>query len=354
MKLRIISDLHLDVNEGYPIEIPKSSRDSEDIFTLIAGDISGDPTRSIPWVEENIRRGAIVAGNHLVYNRQKLPLEDLKQQLHKAFPLESDVTFFDDDVGVIEKEIAENILLLADVMYTDYQLLPVFWDEAGKKKSEEQIILANMKSASPRFSRSYLNDFVHGTTRWKPAEDSIFFIDPSSFYARKDGLATLCPEYYLQHHRRVWKKMQEAVERNPEKDIIILTHHCLSEKCISSEYVDDILNASYVSKKDEWIASHKNIRLVVSGHVHHRTSFKLGNAIYVTNPLGYCSSSLLGPGPIAKKSCCWSPEIFVDTKTWKLASGKFDSSKLRKVYEKELEERKKLEKSLGTFASILF
>lgn len=350
MKLRIISDLHLDVNDRYPVEIPKKTRD---VFTLIAGDISGDPFKtSIPWIRENIQRGAIVAGNHLVYNRSGLPLEDLKEEMHKAFPLDSDITFFDDDVGVVEKDISENVLLLADVMYTDYQL-PVCWRDS--ERSKEETILANMKSASPRFGRSYLNDFIHGKTRWKPGKDSIFFDDPSSFYARKDGFATLCPEYYLRHHERIWKKMQEIVEKNPEKDIIIMTHHCLSERCISSEYVDDILNASYVSKKDDWIAAHKNIRLIVSGHVHHRTSFKVGNALYVTNPLGYCTSSLLATGPLDNnKTCCWSPEVFVDTETWQLSAGKFNSSKLRETFKEEVEEMKKAERSLGAFASVFF
>ena len=59
MKVRVLSDLHLDLNESYVL--PPSP---DDCLTLIMGDISG----YFSFYEDlvpTIKKGLIVAGNHV-------------------------------------------------------------------------------------------------------------------------------------------------------------------------------------------------------------------------------------------------------------------------------------------------
>lgn len=325
MKIRLLSDLHIDINEDYGVSLTENGEN--DVFTLIAGDICGTVDDTIKWVEKNVKRGAFCAGNHIVYNPAFrddksliVPIEDLKEKLHKRFPLEGDITFFDNDVGVIQKEIGENILLVSDVMYTDYKLKIPYVNPTGKQD-------VNMSLAEPRgMSRSYLNDFVYGYTRKKMYEKESWD-DGTNKYGTPAGLWHLRAKYYKDHHNKAWKKVVEIVEANPDKQIILMTHHCLSKKCISTQYVNDSLNASYVSNKESWIKKHPNIKLILSGHVHYRTSFNVGETLYVLNPLGYCRETAYQINPSTGKKEMWTPNCFIDTDTWTLSYEPYENEK---------------------------
>lgn len=332
MKIRLVSDLHIDINSRYGVSLVENGEN--DVFTLIAGDICGTVDDTISWIHKNVKSGAFCAGNHIVYNRKAIgdkqsrkvivPIEDLKMKLHNEFPLESDITFFDDDVGVIQKEIGDNILLVADVMYTDYKLKINGINENGDYK-------LNMRLAEPSIMNcSYLNDFVFGYTKKKMYQKEK--LDDVDFrYGTPDGIWNLRAKYYRNHHNRVWKKVKKIVELNQDKNIILMTHHCLSTKCISDEYVNNRLNASYVSDKDSWIKSHPNIKLILSGHVHHRANFKIGETLYVLNPLGYCRETMTQYNPETKKQEMWTPNCFVDTETWELTYEPYKNKRWDKV-----------------------
>ena len=347
MKIRLISDLHIDVNNTYGVSIPNN-----DVFTLIAGDICGTVDNTIEWVKNNVKRGAFCAGNHIVYNPKvreyknlmqydKIePIETLKQKLHEAFPLDSDITFFDDDVGVISKEICDNVLLVADVAYTDYKLPIKGLNPKGNCKF-------NMQISEPNFgNRPYLNDFVYGFTK-KEMYKKASWDGQDLKYGTPKGLWYLRPKFYKNHHNMVWKKITEIVENNPDKNIILMTHHCLSKKCISDEYCNDSLNASYVSNKDSWIKNHKNIKLILSGHVHHRAHFKVGETLYVLNPLGYCRDTMTQFNPETKKNEMWTPNCFIDTETWNLTYEPY----VNEVWE---EKKKEMDNYLLKYAGLFF
>ena len=325
MKIRLISDLHIDVNEGYDVKL-----DDNDVYTLIAGDICGTVDDTIKWLGSNVRRGAFCAGNHIVYDPEaphaevKTPIEDLKAKLHKKFPLDGDITFFDEEVGVIQKEICPNVLLVADVMYTDYKL-------RIKDINPKGDVQKNMQMAEPKWGHSYLNDFVFGYTRQEMYKKESWD-DGTSRYGTPKGIWHLRPKYYLDHHIRAWKKVVEIVESNPDKSIILMTHHCLSKKCISSDYTNDTLNASYVSNKEAWIRKHPNIKLILSGHVHHRAHFNVGSTLYVLNPLGYCRDTMTQLNEKTGEYEMWTPNCFVDTDTWELTYEPYSNKKWEELH----------------------
>lgn len=297
MKIRLISDLHIDINRNFPL---KFDDEQKKMFTLVAGDVSGVPDMSIAWMKENIKRGAFISGNHDVYEAYDT-IEDVKQKFHDAFPATADVTYFDDEVGVISKDIGENVLLVADVMYTDY-LLPIkFVNPNGTRK-------LNIELADPRRGcRGGMNDFNYGEC--KKHYDGI------NGKTRQDkDIYRLVPEYYLEHHENAMKHITEVIESNAGKNVILMTHHCMSPRCLDDNYSHDNINASYASDKEEWIKQHPNIKCVVSGHIHCRKSFKINDTLYVMNALGYCADHLRQWHDGEYVS--WTPECIIDTDSW--------------------------------------
>lgn len=323
MKIRVISDLHIDINDRYPLDLHKD--DANDIYTLVAGDISGYPEKNVEWLKRNVNQGAFICGNHDAYSTL-MPIEDVKDLYHREFPENSNIAFFDNDVGAISKEIAENIVLVADVLYTDYRFPIEYWNPNGD-------VQKNMKLVDPYFSKDcYLNDFKYCKCkkRYEKWNDQT-----NSSKAFQDGEYRLVPPWYLEHHLKAFKKMTEIIEKNPDKDIIVMTHHCLSPKCIDASYNDDMTNASYVSDKEKWILSHPNIKCIVSGHIHSRKSFKIGNCLYAMNPLGYCSKQLMQFDELTCKRKMWTPNCFIDTDSWNIEWEDWENEAWKKQSDKD-------------------
>ena len=113
------------------------------------------------------------------------------------------------------------------------------------------------------------------------------------------------------------------------KDIIVMTHHCPTGKCISEQYVGNDMNASYVSDLEEFITSHPNIRAWVCGHVHSQTITTVGaedrNQLIVCNPRGYERNF---------EAEDWNPNTFIDTESWTCATEPFENKKLKAAREK--------------------
>ena len=318
MKLRLISDVHIDVNSNYNVNLNKGK--TNNVFTLVAGDISGHPDATTEWVKKNMKGGGVfISGNHDVYNQDHIPLETIKETLHERFPVDGKITYLDFDVGTMTKELEDGTLIVGDVLYTDYAL-PVDGNDWGD-------VERNMFFAVPRMSKTGLNDFFWGRT--KDLENGYV----PTFSDLPDGVAYLQPKVYLNHFNRAFEKITEIVEKNKDRNIILMTHHCLHKNCISRMYCEDQLNASYVSDKEQWILDHPNIRLILSGHVHIRKHFKVGSTLYVLNPLGYCKDQWEMVDEETNERKTWTPNCFVDTETWELTYEPWSNPKWDKKYE---------------------
>ncbi len=78
MKLKLISDLHIDINKNYFNF--KNNKDNND-FYVIAGDISSNRIETENFINENISKGVFVEGNHLGYNMSINTKDKLLQYL---------------------------------------------------------------------------------------------------------------------------------------------------------------------------------------------------------------------------------------------------------------------------------
>lgn len=271
MKIRVLSDLHVDVNDMYPDHRSFMLKDN-DVFTIVAGDTAGSPEAAIQWIQENVQKGLVISGNHIVYGGDKRPIQDLKQQMAQAFPAEGPVTYLDHMTGTMSKEI-DGVLFVGTTLYTDYAL------------SRDITVENAMRYA---YSRSMgMNDFRFGYTK------------------SQDQNRPIIPPDYRRWFIESKKEMTRIIEANPGKEIVVVTHHCPSIKCCVDEW--GLLNPSYASNLENFIQEHPNIKLWITGHAHNRKNFKIGNCLVLMNPRGYESEwEALG----------FNPNTFIETKDW--------------------------------------
>lgn len=311
MKIRVISDLHLDVNEKYPFSFKNLNKNQ---FTLVCGDVAGNVKLVANWIRNNIKYGIFIAGNHdPCYNDSGKTIQEQKQYLHDKFPLDNDVTFFDESVGVMSKEIPNsNILVVGSTLYTDYKHMNED-DIAYIEKTNERMKNDDLNDFKPltvqgmnmSYAEGGLNDFRWGHVPYE--------IEPvKQRYVR--------PSDYLNWFNITFSKIEEIVKGNPTKDIIVITHHCPSIKCVSSNYVSSNMNASYISDLEKFILDNKNIKAWCCGHVHNASVHKIGDAnqLIVCNPRGYERHF---------EADDWNPNTFIDTDTWDVVTDPYEPSK---------------------------
>lgn len=305
-KLRIISDLHytrgingpawdknykssdLWKNFGEQLQNPVD-------FTLIAGDIAAGIDDHNEFFQSFFPNEKVIFidGNHLIYYTIKdyfRPiLSEAKQELKEKFPkthllwnyLENDWMWID-----------QNTAIIGTTFYTDYAYCDLTLEELNdiikawnvwgslyglplKSTPITELTKKVIQEETMSEARGRLNDFQWGN---------------------ESKRKRLSPEYYLKLHKKAKKEVKrcynEITSFNPNANIILMTHHCLSPQCISKEYKKGLLNASYTSNLEKWIDKEfPRIKLIVSGHVHNRCDFTFGkrNVRYIINPCGYIS-----------------------------------------------------------------
>ena len=263
MKIRILSDLHVDVNRDVPFNLK-----DKDTFTVICGDTSGDPKLTKKWISENIKNGLFISGNHLVYNKQNKSISTLRDQMSEDFGPDKPVTYLDClcDKTTFYKKI-NGILFIGTTLYTDF-----LYSNNDLYKNDQQLTRTINKSKAERTMNDYnwgkVFDIEHGNLRRLNSTD--------------------CEEFFLNSMSKIRKLVEETEKTEPNTPIFIVTHHCPSPKCISPTYNDSDSNASYVSNLENFITSHPAIKCWACGHVHSQGNFKVGDCLVVMNPRGYC------------------------------------------------------------------
>lgn len=243
MQVRVISDIHEDVNEKHPLKY------NDDVFTIIAGDISGDPIKGVVWVKNNIKNGLLVHGNHdFVYNTLYLTFQEQQSAYINCFPLDGNVSYLNNQYKIID-----DIVFIGSCLYTDYKY-------NGKVKD-------NMKLASKG-----LNDF-----RWGQIEENGKFVK-------------LEPRHYLAMFKESFDFIKHTLKKFKKKKCVLITHHCVSPLQLDPKYFTSSLNASFVSDLTKFIEKQKNLALVVTGHTHASSDIMIGNTRVICNPYGYRES----------------------------------------------------------------
>lgn len=250
MKIKILSDLHLDVNEKYPLSLPDT-----DVFTIICGDISGYMSDTINWINQNVKQGVFVEGNHIGYESPKHSIQYLQTELQKQFPIDSNISYLYDNYKVIG-----DYVFVGGILWTDYLL-----SGEGNSFFHKQIAL------------QYMNDFNYNHY------NVVNNIDKENGLTVKKLTPSNCETMFY----KTKNVIKETCEKFPDKKIIVVTHHAPSEKSISEIYSTHKANASYASNLESFILSYPNIKLWCHGHIHSPSDYMIGDCRVICNPRGY-------------------------------------------------------------------
>lgn len=291
MKIRILSDLHLDVNSHHCFTLKDN-----DAFTIIAGDTSGDPKQTIEWVNKNVKNGLLISGNHLVYNNRKVPIQDLRNELHEAFPIDGNISYLDNETGTLVKEV-DGIIFIGTCLYTSMRLKSSLYNPEGD-------IQKNM-----RFSERSMNDYHWGI---KDIDDSKDQYDYGHYIK-------LSAKDYVEWFERAISNIDKILSDNEAsanpKPVVVISHHAPLKDCIGSRYVSEDNNASYCSDLEEFLEKHTSVKAWIYGHIHNdQRCIEVGRKdgsqyLVINNARGYCTYG---------ENYNFNPNTFLDTDTWKM------------------------------------
>lgn len=322
MKIRIMSDTHFTdgINGKLPINhssfyhyFNKMLKHEDDCVTLIAGDMATGLDYTQAFLEGFFpnERVIFIEGNHLVYQKGRKTIYELQDELRQAYPkthmyytyLENDWTFLSNK---------EDVAVIGSTFFTNYEYSDLTLEEYNNRQKAYNVWI-NM------YLGSKAKEYVPVTELTK---DIILtenmFVTEESLNDFKWGWETpsrnITPQFYLELHNKAKEEVKrcynEIIAINPNCKIILMTHHCLSPKCINKKYEKHKANASYVSDLEDWINEFDNIKLVISGHVHCRKDFTFGNnKRYIVNAMGYCAYN----EPFNIDEVKFNPNLIIDT-----------------------------------------
>lgn len=185
-----------------------------------------------------------VTGN-CVYNHLNISLQELKLIFKNNFPLNNNVTFLDNQYKIID-----GIVFIGCCLYTDYKY--------------NGNVNVNM-----RMAEKGLNDFRFGK------------------FNENGKVVSLKPYHYLQMFNESIDFIKTVLHKFQDKKCVLITHHGVSPLQLDPKYFTSNLNASFISNLEDLILKHDNLKLVITGHVHNSSDFKIGNTRIICNPYGY-------------------------------------------------------------------
>lgn len=241
MRLRILSDLHVDVH-------PYSVADASDCdVVIIAGDVAERlSTHSIEWLAREIRsrgwRCLYVPGNHDFWKTRYAAEVDRA----RAAALEHGIDL------LVDGDVVEigGVRFVGATLWTDYLV------------ADAQAV--SMRDADDRGTG--MRD--HRRIRWG------------------DGAQRFRPAEALFEHRRHRAAIEAALETPFDGPTVVVTHHAPHPSSLKAGAVTRPVDASYASDLTDLMDRYRPA-LWVHGHVHASRDYMVGETRIVANPRGY-------------------------------------------------------------------
>ncbi|MES2950485.1 MAG: metallophosphoesterase [Pseudomonadota bacterium] len=246
MKILILSDLHIEREPFYPVDLEGRIDDDADVVVL-AGDIH-EGTAGIRWARETFPDKPIVyvAGNHEFYGHHWVMLLD---QLREE-ALKHDVHYLEAsgvDIG--------GVRFLGCTLWTDFCLFAA---------DKQELVMRNIKSMMSDY------DYIRST----PSPETY------KWHAKKQ----LVPGLTLQRHMasRAWLEEKLGVERlgsgidqnggakKGRARTVVVSHHAPSIQSIALYDRPDFSSAAYASNLEDLVPL---ADLWVHGHTHHSLNY---------------------------------------------------------------------------------
>lgn len=102
------------------------------------------------------------------------------------------------------------------------------------------------------------------------------------------GYRSLSGRDVLGIHYESRKYVTEMLERNKDRDTIVVTHHAPCHKSCHSRYLNDMdLNLAYFTDLTDLMLDNDQLKLWIHGHTHDPYDYEVDNTRVVCNPRGY-------------------------------------------------------------------
>jgi Icc-related predicted phosphoesterase len=258
MKVNVISDLHLEFDD---LELPGGD------VLILSGDVceaknlkadkydpngimfdferaSRRPDRYIRFFKEECakyRHVIYVMGNHEHYGFR---YDKTYSQLLLNLP---------DNVRLLEKESTEidGILFVGATLWTDCN-------------KGDPITMMQLRSS--------MNDYRV----------------VQNYYKDKGQYFKLIPEFTYNEHRQTLKYFESVLQQNPDRPVVVVTHHSPSKQSIKPKYQGDYhMNGGYSSDLEQFILDYPQIKVWTHGHTHDTFDYMVGQCRVICNPRGY-------------------------------------------------------------------
>lgn len=251
MKLKIISDLHLEFSE---FTIPY---DKEDIL-IIAGDLSPCYEQALKPIYEYLDKNKetsviIVLGNHDYYEN------DIENTCEKWKSLSNDRMFVLQDESIVVNKIR----FYGATMWTNM-------------KGGNQLI---MKECS-----KYINDFKK--------------------------IYNFTPDTFCELHELSRQKLEQTLEESIEP-VIVITHHLPSYKSITYKWKNCSVIDSFASTDIDTLIHNQKVAIWIHGHTHDSLDYYDSNTRVVCNPRGYTH---IVRGFLSTENRKFNPNLIIDLK----------------------------------------
>jgi Icc-related predicted phosphoesterase len=258
MKIKLVSDLHLEFSDFYI-----KNSDANDVDVLI---LSGDIMVIQKLKLENSEYGQrfrdflkrcsfqfphviYVAGNHEFYNGGDFykGVDIIRDYCSTQF---NNVYFLERDTKVID-----DVVFMGGTLWTDMN-------------KHDPLTLHSV--------RDMMNDY-------------------RAIRNDKNGYIPLKPADTVIRHRETLAYFRLMLSEHKDKKCVVVGHHSPSFQSCHPMYASDyLMNGAYHSDLSEFILDHPQIKLWTHGHTHHKFDYTIGDTRIVCNPRGY--QSIRGDG----------------------------------------------------------
>jgi predicted phosphodiesterase len=265
MKLKIVSDLHLEFSD-----VDIHNQENCDVL-ILAGDImiaqSLHKNPNPGYVLSDRFRGFLsrcnerfpnviyIAGNHEFYHGYwNNSLMHLREECAKY----SNIHFMEDEIKTIG-----DIIFIGSTLWTDVD---------------------NESPLSQRLLSSMMNDF---------------------HLISHDGLGNtaLRPAHTVERHKRSLEFVKTVVAEQHDKKFVMVGHHAPCINSIHPKYSGNSLNSGFYSELSDFILDRPQIKLWIHGHTHTVFDYMIGETRVVCNPRGYAGH---------EASSGWDPNFIVE------------------------------------------
>lgn len=274
MKIRVLSDLHLECDE--PEAIPHADAD----LVVLAGDIHNH-AEGIRWAAQTFDPDTpvvYVPGNHEYYDGEFGALETAMRDAAASV----DNVYYLNNAAWTHP--AGHYRVLGTTLWTDFELFGAS-DEA--------------RAASFAAAAKAMLDF-RGPIQVTWSADAPANEAPARLFTVEDALA-------LHRHSRAW--LEQELAKPFDGATVVVTHHAPHRASLAERFAQDLASAGFVNHLPTLV--HQPVALWIHGHTHTSFDYVRDGTRVLCNPRGYVSRRRLG---IENPQFAWDKIVEIPTR----------------------------------------